>query len=246
MHRDENYERALKLLEQAALAKPDERASDEIKQQYKAVLLTKAKAESYLQQFENAKTSLKAALEYEPRSYKIKRDLASVSAQVSVDGFTSEKVQSSALQDAIRYYEEILAEGIATKDQRARRNLSFLYYLREERKAIESFRELTNSESFQSENTLRFNSNIALQSDRENIGTLIRKYQGFSENRCFETQGCNGQGSIDSLKIELRNARLFHDYFITHDVIEEEFNDPFFTLEHDKFYKCNKFQELVL
>ena len=225
MHRDENYERALKLLEQAALAKPDERASDEIKQQYKAVLLTKAKAESYLQQFENAKTSLKAALEYEPRSYKIKRDLASVSAQVSVDGFTSEKVQSSALQDAIRYYEEILAEGIATKDQRARRNLSFLYYLREERKAIESFRELTNSESFQSENTLRFNSNIALQSDRENIGTLIRKYQGFSENRCFETQGCNGQGSIDSLKIELRNARLFHDYFITQDVIEEEYNE---------------------
>ncbi|NEQ80892.1 MAG: hypothetical protein F6K26_11745 [Moorea sp. SIO2I5] len=242
MHRDKDYEKALGLLDKAALAKPDQEASDEIKQQYKAVLLTKAKAESYLKRFEDAKVSLRDALDYESRYYKIKRDLASVSAQVAVDASISEEMRYGALQDAIKYYEQVLEEGIATNDYRARRNLSFLYYLRGDRKAITSFRELTNSGSFPSGKTLRFDSSLAIESDIKSIRKLIDKYQDFAERKCFDNQeGCNGQGKVDLLRTELKNARIFHDYFITHDVIEEDFNDPFFALEHDKFYKCNQF-----
>ncbi len=241
MHRDQNYRTAQVLLEKAVATAPNDQAGEDERQLYRALLLNKAKAETHLDQFTLAKASLEKALEYEPNSYKIKLDLAAVSSHIAVEGpAAGDQVRFDNLQDAIKYYEEITSTKATDNIYQAWRNLSFLYYLRQDSKAIQSFKETTES--------TRFDSAAALDADAANKDDFelsnkdfVLFYRGLAQKKCFTPGECpDVNGSPEKLRAELRDRGFFDDYFITHNVIEDEFSDPFIDLEHDSFYKCNQ------
>ena len=234
MHRDQNYRTAQALLEKAVATALNNQASEDERQLYKALLLNKAKTETHLDQFTHAKASLEKALEYEPNSYKIKLDLAAVSAHIAVEGTAiGDQVRFDNLQDAIKYYEEIISTEATDNIYQAWRNLSFLYYLRQDSRAIQSFKEITTESK-------RFDSKVALEADAANKDFILF-YQELAQRKCYVQGQCTDvNGNPEQLRTELRDKGLFDNYFITHNVIEDEFSDPFIDLEHDSFYKCNQ------
>ncbi|WP_228013665.1 hypothetical protein [Nostoc edaphicum] len=190
----------------------------------RGILLTKAKAETYRKDFVSAKHSLEEALKLDDKSYKIMQDLASAYAQISMDT-SAELVIYESRKYAITNYRNVTERTETSNVYPAWRNLSFLLYLSEDYpNTIEAFK-----------TTLSFDK--AVNGFDSINADFIRKYQDLAE-KCSINKNCanNQEGLID----ELRTRKIFYDINITHDMIENELKDPFFDIEHDKFYKCNK------
>ncbi len=221
MNRDVGYQNAVDLLDSVLKANPDPEHKDKI---LKNIWLSKAGAETRLNRYDQVRDSLIKALEYDPKSYKIIQDLGSAYAQLSINDSSQNKDRDREL--AIAEYQKITQNSDTANSYRAWRNLSFLLYLEEKyADAVQAF-----------EKTLTFKAALS-ESDQENAG-LIQGYRDLSI--ACSTGGDCSPARKDVLEKELRDRQIFSNYFITHDLIETEVKDPFFDVEHDVFYKCQK------
>ena len=221
IHRDGDSQGAIDLLDNALKNDPDPNHQNKF---HKNILITKAKAETYLGKYLEAKNSLKEALKYDEQSYKIMQDLASVHAQIALDKSLDKASKTENRKEAIAIYKKI-TETLASNVYIAWRNKAFLLYLDGNYSgAANSFRQ-----------ALSFRKALN-EFDKVNRN-LVRNYSDLAE--ACKAGDCSENNKV-ALQEELKNRRIFSNNFITHDLIENEITDPFFSIEHDKFYKCQK------
>ncbi|MFN6478893.1 tetratricopeptide repeat protein [Nostoc sp. DedQUE07] len=219
IHRDgeSGQKDAIALLDGVLRANPDPHYQNKL---LKNIWLSKADAQTRLEKYDQAAESLKQALNYAPKNYKILQDLGAAYAQLTLEPSTENK--DGSRERAITYYENALESS--PKSYFAWRNLSFLHYLHGRyQEAVKAFDE-----------TLTF-SGKDLDNDNKD---LIKEYSEIA-------QACKNGGNCilnkkNELKTKLKNKGIFYKYFITHELIEREVVDPFFDVEHDLFYKCRK------
>ncbi|MDZ8069654.1 MAG: hypothetical protein RMY64_29280 [Nostoc sp. DedQUE08] len=219
INRDREYQRAIILLNKIP------KTNSEF---YKDVLLTKAIARLSQQNMILAKELFIEALDVDKaignigkkESYKIKYHLASTYANLAIEDITN---RSNYLKKAIELYNEITPQDIASNFYYAWRNKSFVLYLKGEySKAVTAF---DTALSFAAVNELDFKNKPFLKKYRE-------KANEYSEKNQFRNEDNNIQ--LLELERDLKTLGIFTSYFITH----ESNKDPFFNVEHDKFYQC--------
>ncbi|MDZ8034198.1 tetratricopeptide repeat protein [Nostoc sp. DedSLP04] len=216
INRDKKYETAIILLEKIPNTDPEF---------YKDVLLTKAIAKLSQHNLSDAKELFRNALNIDKaiskkESYKIKYHLASIYANRAIMKDSTER--NNHLTEAIKLYDQITSDKIASNFYYAWRNKSFVLYLNGDYKnAVSAF-----------ERALDFKAAQLKELDLKNREFLITyrdKAKKYSENNQFTNED-------DSIQLEeyLQKKRIFDSSFITH----ESNKDPFFNVEHDKFYQC--------
>jgi tetratricopeptide (TPR) repeat protein len=221
INRDVVSQNAIDLLNNILKANPDPDYKNKI---LKNIWLSKAGAENRVNRYDQVRDSLLKALKYDPTSYKILQDLGGAYAQLAVSSSSQNKEQDREL--AIKSYQKVTQNSDTANSYRAWRNLSFLLYLQGRYpEAVQTF-----------DKTVTFKLALS-EDDQENEG-LIRDYREAAI--ACNTGGNCPQEKKDALEKELRDRKLFSNYFITHDLIETEVKDPFFDVEHDLFYKCQK------
>jgi hypothetical protein len=200
---------------------------------YRDILSSKAIARTLQGNFSGARDFFMEALDVDQKlpkpidetSYKIKNNLASTYAQSALSESNSQ-VRNSYYDEAIKLYKETTQPNVASKNYYAWRNLGFLFYLK--REYSQSLAAFDTALSFENQGVKTVDALDRFRKD------FIYDYR----EKARENAGDSSENAKDNSTLEkgLTEKRIFSGYFITH----EGSQDPFFQVEHGKFYACVK------
>ncbi|NEQ86277.1 MAG: tetratricopeptide repeat protein [Moorea sp. SIO2I5] len=183
------------------------------------VLLSKAKAQLFNRDYEDARNSFKEILEEEPKAYQIRYYLGN-----------SYILDNNQYNQAIEEYDQITENDETKFFYYVLRDSGFVYYMNSNyNKAKNRFKRALGRDVSQT---------TAEKEER----VLMEKYlQKIEKDKCDQLDTTNNSCDIEyreSIKQELFAAGIFHSIFTVHD--KDRGTDPFIDVEHDKFYKCRK------
>lgn len=182
--------------------------------QVEDVLMSKATAQLLDKDYFGAKESFEAVLAINPESYQIKYNLGSLWAQLE------------NYDEAIKYYEDITQNPSTANFYYAWRDQGIAYYfLGRKNDAKQAFQQALTFEGAKifDERNYTFMENVFQCLEASGDGTTV--------DNCFTM-------SPSILKATLRENGVFQGSVIVHNRNEQ--SDPFFEVEHDAFYKCNR------